>query len=119
MLREPFLDIAVFVGAYVVLVGLIMAVNGEVLEGRELSWIEYSAIWGLVFAPAATVTVFARVTTAPGRGDLLTQYVLALVSIGVGIEVGYVADLGPLGVVVTQAALCIFIVASFRRASKM
>jgi hypothetical protein len=43
---EPFLDIAVFAGAYAVWVALLMVVNRALLKG-ELTWIETWVIWGI------------------------------------------------------------------------
>jgi hypothetical protein len=119
MLRAPFVDIALFAGAYVAWVALLMVVNGALLDGRELTWSEYWIIWAIAFAPAALVTALARVMTVPGPGVLLTQYVLALIAIGVAIEVGYVADLGPTGVSIIEVVVSVFIVGMFRRASNV
>jgi hypothetical protein len=114
MSLQPFLDIALFVVMYVVWVVVLMAVNAAVLEGRELPAVEYAALWGLFFAPAALVTVIARVMAVPSPGVLVTKYGLSLLAIGVGIEVGYSADLGPLTVAVVEVVVCAVIVGIFR-----
>jgi hypothetical protein len=120
MTLKPFIDSAVFASLYVALVGLVMRVNSAVpmLQGRDLSWIEYWAIWAIAFIPTAVVTILARLITVPGSSVPSKPHTFALGAIAIAIELCYVADLGPAGVGVVETGVSAFIVGIFRRAER-
>jgi hypothetical protein len=81
LLHEPFPDIVGFAFAYVGSVAALMMINDAAMPRLELPWTWHWVFWGMLFAPAAIVTIIVRVMTDHYPKRLTLMYGVALLII--------------------------------------